>query len=389
MLFMENKLDSIITKCISNIENHNYESFDAYDALSSKWINSFTSKCNIIRRIIIQINAKCIINIRPLLGIKKMVHTKTISDMLSIYSLTEINYEKATMMFDLLLKNGIRNNKSISWGLNFPYTSRFTNANEDTPNLYNTLNSGLSILDYYDATKDINVEKIIDQIIYFIITDLGFEYIDDNTIWVRYYPNQTFPILNVNATTAHFFLRVNKIFGINKIDPVMIERILNLVIKYQNADGSWYYSIDEKGKWIDGFHTGFIIDSLIYIYITGKFDIKEELEKGINFYLNKMFDKNGLPKYYDKSKYPIESQNCAQAIFSLSNINSYNSQKQNALLEKSINQTINHLYDNKGGFIHKKSKFLIYKHLYFRWSITPMILALLYAKKSLINAQNE
>ena len=208
----------------------------------------------------------------------------------------------------------------------------------------------------------------------------------DNIKWVRYYPGQTSPILNVNATAAHFFLRINQTFKKEKIKYTEIQKITNLLKKFQNFDGSWYYSIDEKGKWIDGFHTGFILDSLLYIAKNDKIDVGNTIYKGISYYINNMFSKEGIPKYYNDSMYPIEAQNCAQAIQTLSKIVDY--LKENfeikQLLEKTIEHTIFYLYkEKKGDFRYKKSRLFNYNQVYFRWSQAPMVLALIHAKNTL------
>ncbi|MPN39540.1 hypothetical protein SDC9_187068 [bioreactor metagenome] len=99
-----------------------------------------------------------------------------------------------------------------------------------------------------------------------------------------------------------------------------------------------------------------------------------------------MFSEEGIPKYYNHSLYPIESQNCAQAIQTLAKISDYldNSNEVKQLLEKAIEQTILFLYKKEQGeFRYKKSRLFNYNQVYFRWSQAPMILALLNAKNTL------
>jgi len=389
---MTQTINSVIISSIKVMDSKEYASYDVYDALTSPFLFYLTFKNHFLKRVIIQLNSKCPINLRPVLGVKKLVHTKTISDLLTIYCLlgakkTDFNnLNKAKSMFDLLIDKSINKQDTIAWGLNFPYATRFTDAGIDTPNLYNTLNSGLSILDYYDLTQDYRVENIIDKILDYIFIYLGIKELSDDMKWVRYYPNQTSPILNVNATAAHFFLRINHTFKKEKIKHIEIQKIINLLKHFQNFDGSWYYSINDKGKWIDGFHTGFILDSLIYIAKNGQIDIGETINKGISYYIKNMFSKEGIPKYYNDSLYPIESQNCAQAIQTLAKITDYleDNIKVKQLLEKTIEQTIFFLYKKElGEFRYKKSRLFKYNQVYFRWSQAPMVLALLKAKNTL------
>ena len=146
---MSQKIDSIIVNNLYKMERAKYTSYDVYDALTSRFLNFLTFKSHFMKRVFIQLNAICPINLRPVLGVKKLVHTKTISDLLSVYSLLGSNKKdtdklnKAKLMFELLIDKGINKQDTISWGLNFPYATRFTDADLNTPNLYNTLNSGL------------------------------------------------------------------------------------------------------------------------------------------------------------------------------------------------------------------------------------------------------
>lgn len=388
---MSHHIDLILKKCLKRMEYAKYSSFDVYDALTSSFLSFLTFKNHFLKRVYIQLNAKNPINLRSILGVKKIVHTKTISDLLTVYSLLALNGDddenesKAKFMFELLHAKGIMYNDTMAWGLNFPYATRFTDAGYDTPNLYNTLNSGLSLLDFYDLTQDERVENIINKILDYIFSFLGISDMNDDIKWVRYYPNQSFPILNVNATAAHFFLRINNTFNKEKIKSTEIQQIINLVKCFQNSDGSWYYSIDNKGKWVDGFHTGFILDSLIYIAKNSQFDVGETLNKGIHYYINNLFTSKGIPMYYNNSLYPIESQNCAQAIQTLSKISEYqqNNKEIKQLLQNVVEQTIHYLYNEKlEMFRYKKSKLFYFNQIYFRWSQAPMVLALLYAQKT-------
>ena len=387
---MNFKEKNIILKCLHYIEERDYKSYDVFDSLNSPLLNSFTKKSILLRRIAIQINAKLPLNIRPLLGVKKIVHTKAISDLLSIYSMlykitNENEYkEKADQMFDILWKKRISIENGIGWGLGFPYATRFTNADSKTPNLYNTLNATNSIIEYYETFKSINLKEIIDSVLYFILEYLGVVKENESVSWLRYYPKQTgMPTPNVNATSVALFVKINNIFP-GKIKHELIVELLNFVKKAQNKNGSWFYTTTDNGKWIDGFHTGFILESLVLIKkIEPSFDVNTMLDKGVDFFINKLIDTDGLPKFYDTSTYPIESQNCAQCIQTLAKLIINDNQKLEYRLENTLELVIQNLYDTKGYFYHKKEKFYKNKQYYSRWSQTPMIQSMLYSSIAL------
>lgn len=383
---MKSKVESIILDCINYTECENYQSYDVFDALNSEFINNLLSKNILFKRVAIQLNAKSIINFRPVFGIKKMVHTKTLSDFLSIYTFmykrtSKIEYKnKAIKIFELLWKRKIEIEKGFGWGLNFPYSTRFTSADKNTPNLYNTINATHSIIDFYEVFGEIELESIVDSVLTFIINYLGVVEEDSSTCWLRYYPNQKgMPTPNVNATSASLFVRINTFYK-NKVDKSLISKLINFVKLSQNNNGSWYYTTNSKGKWIDGFHSGFILESLALIKnLEPSYNVDLMLEKGTDFFINELISKEYIPKFFDNSIYPIESQNCAQCIQTLAKINTFSNFKYEELLQNIVNVVLENLYSNKGFFYHKKTRVFTFKHYYARWSQSPMILSFIYS----------
>jgi hypothetical protein len=375
-------ISEVINNCERYIINNGYKSFDQFDALTNPLINHLTKNNQLLRRISIQVVARSPIDLH-FLGMKKMVHTKTISDLLLFYSLNR-KIEKSKEIndcFELLIKNKL--NEKYIWGLKFPYASRFIDADIFMPNLYNTVNAGLSICHSFAYLTLENQERAklaLNGIVTSLETEFG--YIDEiDRGWYIYYPRQKDPVYNVNALTIYLLVYIKKI-GLNDITFLnnRIHSLISLLLEEQENNGCWYYSRADNGKWVDGFHTGFIIESLAFAYKEGyKIRLKECLQKGWSFYINNMFTKEGYPRYFLKSKkYPIESQNCAQAIQTLSNISLWINWEEKELLSKVISNTIKNLYDNHGFFYYKKTKIITYKKPFFRWSITPMMLALSY-----------
>jgi hypothetical protein len=79
------------------------------------------------------------------------------------------------------------------------------------------------------------------------------------------------------------------------------ERNLNFVVECQNADGSWYYANDGKRFFIDHFHTCFVMKALAKIEeITGDRRCTEAIERGVAYYVENLFDNNGVPKPFSR-----------------------------------------------------------------------------------------
>ena len=377
-------ITEVIENCEQYISKRKYRSYDPFDALTNKYVNRLTKKSDFLRRLAIQINSKSPLDLHWT-GMQQMVHTKTLSDLLWYHALNpQSPAERVDYFFEWLMKS--ISAKGYGWGLNFPYTSRFINADAGMPNLYNTINSGIAIcyaIDKLNAGNKDVAAKAINGIVDFMEQQLGYV-TEQNKGWYLYYPGQKYPTYNVNALTLYFFaLAKSKGLITHPEIKNRIDGLIELLCSEQQPDGSWHYSRSEKGGWVDGFHTGFILESLAIAYNCGcqRSKLYPALQKGWSFFQDMMFTAEGYPKYFSGSdKYPIEAQNCAQAIQTLANIGKWMGWENKQLLEKTIAHTMDNLYDERGFFYHKKTRYLTYKTPYLRWSVTPMMLALQYAK---------
>ena len=97
------------------------------------------------------------------------------------------------------------------------------------------------------------------------------------------------------------------------------ERNLNFVLENQNPDGSWFYAVDGVRDFVDHFHTCFVMKALAKIHtLTGHPACLEALSKGVKYYLENLFDEDGLPKPFSKAPrltvYKRELYDCAECI---------------------------------------------------------------------------
>jgi hypothetical protein len=88
----------------------------------------------------------------------------------------------------------------------------------------------------------------------------------------------------------------------------------------QAADGSWPYSEEANGRWIDGFHTGFVLEGLSRVArATDDEALLRALEHGVRYYVAQLFGPRGEPKYYPQRAYPLDGLSAAQGVETLHN----------------------------------------------------------------------
>jgi hypothetical protein len=125
-------------------------------------------------------------------------------------------------------------------------------------------------------------------------------------------------VINAAAYRAFLLTSASKLFC-NEDYWRIAERNLNFVLENQNPDGSWYYALDGVRDFIDHFHTCFVMKALAKIHATtGHAGAFEALDKGVRYYLNNLFDYDGLPKPFSKpprlTVYKRELYDCAECI---------------------------------------------------------------------------
>jgi hypothetical protein len=208
----------------------------------------------------------------------------------------------------------------IAWGMDLPYVSRFVTASPTTPNLFQTMNAAAAFLAGYEATGEEAYLATAFWVVDFVERELGrLEDSPTRVAW-RYYPGHDACVYNVNALLGAWLQRLGRLAG--RDDLVSLgRRTLQFVVTGQNPDGSWSYESGPRGRWVDGFHTGYVLESLLQaVHIEGDSACAAGLKRGIRYYAAHLITPTGLPRYTDRSILPIDVQNCAQAIQTLAQL---------------------------------------------------------------------
>ena len=123
-------------------------------------------------------------------------------------------------------------------------------------------------------------------------------------------------VINAAAYRAFLLTSASQAFPTDNYWRIA-ERNLNFVLENQNPDGSWSYAVDGVRDFVDHYHTCFVMKALAKIHaLTGHAPTLEALRKGVSYYLDNVFDKDGLPKPFAKAPrltvYKRELYDCAE-----------------------------------------------------------------------------
>jgi hypothetical protein len=302
----------------------NWKSYDPMDLLSSPYLKKIQSFSQFAARVFVQIGIRSGLRLRQLLQIKPHEEAKTLSDFLSaavVLSKYEQDWAKDYIpsIYQGLKKKAIETSNGWGWGLEFPYSARFVNAPARTPNIYQTINALQAFLNAYEVCKHEEALEYVANGIRFILKDLGvFKF--RGLQWFRYFPGRSNPIINVQASFASLLARYGSITE-DKVLLGLSDQAAETVMRVQQPEGGWFYSADQRANFIDGFHTGFILQELTgYIHYRNSVNstqAREVVQNGFDFFQKHLLTSDGLPRYFVDGPVKPDGQNFAQCIQTL------------------------------------------------------------------------
>lgn len=374
---MNDKILQSLIALEAYVLEENFKGYDPFDGLSSPIFKLPILKSNkLIRFGSQQVFRRIPFNIRPLLGIKKGLNPVTLGLAIQAFTyLIQIYKEKRKFyheQIDFSLSKLIDyKSKSYSgecWGYDFDWEARYTTIPAFTPTIVATGIITNSLFEYYKYSNDIRPKELIISAAQFVFNDLNRTY-EGDLFCLSYSPNDHQMVFNASMKGARVLSQAYALTNDKKFIEEA-ERIVKFVVNNQNGNGSWSYSKGDARRWVDNFHTAYILDALKeFIDLSGKNEYGKYLGKGLEFYLNNLFTKEGYPKYYSNSFYPIDSTSVAQSILTLAKFNHLD--KASVVVEFAIRE----LYSNKGFYYYQKHKSNTNKISYMRWSNAWMFVA--------------
>jgi len=369
----KNQLEYILFKLENHLKSTDFKGYDPHDALNSPILKRLTFGNRFLGIIYLQLIKRCPINLRPILLIKKGINPKGFGLLISAYvekykfSNNENDLKQAIQFADWLIINYCKGYSGKCWGYNFDWPNRNSYFKKGLPTVVNTVFIANGFLDLYDITNEKEYLNVAVSSCEFIINDLN-RYEEDDSFCFSYTPVDNHACIhNANMLGAALLARVDNYIH-NGEYLKYAKRSMKYSINHQNEDGSWFYGIGWKQKWIDSFHTGYNLIALNdYINFTGERKYSENLKKGYGFYINNFFTEEGFVKYYHNKNYPLDCHAFAHSIITLCKLREF-SIRSEEILEKVIEQTIKIFWCDKNGyFYYKKDKFLLNRIDYFRW----------------------
>ena len=358
-----------------------WKGYDPYDGLTSRFIASTPfGRSSLIRLAWIQFFKRCPFNLRPLFLIKSDYNPKgnglCLHGLVNLFKITGNNLYKdeAKRQIEILKIFKSPYVPEWAWGANVPWQARAFYIKANIPSVVYTNFIINAILDAYEVLEEDELLLMAESSAHFVLRRLN-QTKSDNGICFSYTIDDKSIIYNASMLGAQLLLRVWEYFKKDELINKATEAV-KFVMAAQEDDGSFRYGSASIHQWIDNFHTGFILDALFcYMSVTGDWSYRENLKKGVNFWRNMMFLRDGTPKYYSHKTYPINIHCFSQAIISFSKYRKLD-REYLEFAKKIANLAISTMQHESGYFYFEKNRFFTNKIPYFRWSACWMFKAL-------------
>ena len=389
-------LKTIYDRLFSYCESEDFAGHDPFDGLNSRFFQATPLRnVRIARLAWLQMVKRSAYDLRPVLRVPKQVNSKG----LALFALAELSryratketghMENAVRLLDRLLREKIVGNAkdgraTTAFGYNFDWQSRVFFAPKGTPAIVPTAFASQALMEAYDMFADEKYLSAADEICLFILDGLNRSLETDDEVCFSYTPIDHSVIFNASLLAGESLARVGATTG-NQEYLEMAAKSVRFVIRRQNSSGAWVYGADQSQKWVDSFHTAYILLSLYRISSEIdelRVDTFDALNLGGGYWLNNFFLDDGTPKYYDKEVYPVDIHSAAVAISTMSELQAID-QRMLPMATKTADWTIANMLDSKGFFYYQQRKNRLVKTPFMRWGQAWMA----YAFARLIEAE--
>jgi hypothetical protein len=391
--------ESSLEKLIGYCRKERWAGYDPYDGLNSPLTGALALGSKTARTAVIQLFKRSPINLRPIVGIKKEINPKGVAlgaratvllarhfeeeippqmpaprDPSSAAKLNEGHVDDFAFLINALALARSRDVGEWCWGYNFDWQSRAFFAPRGTPNVVCTVFAAHAFLDWHEATGSEEALRVAASSCRFLLDRLNRSKGGEGFCF-SYTPIDRAEVHNVNLLAAELLARTHSVAREDEFKDVATEA-LRWTLSRQRPDGSWPYGEAKSQRWIDGFHTGYVLVSLLRLMdCLRKPELKSSLEKGFEFYRKNFFLGDYTPKYYHDRIYPIDVHSSAQSIITFTEMAKLFPECYR-MAESCVRWAIENLQHPSGYFYFQKHRLYTNKIAYLRWSQTWMLYAL-------------
>jgi glycosyltransferase involved in cell wall biosynthesis len=353
---------------------------DPYEGLNATRFTSLLRRTPLGRRLVVQAVKRSPLDLRPLLGIAPTRNAATVAWAVSAYARgsflpPDLQRERLDQATALLASMRLPDWEEACWSYPFDTQSRVFFYAKTDPNTIATSFAGMALIDAFERTGEARGLELARSVARFLVANVP-QTEDPPGARFGYLVGDDSPIHNANTHVCALLARLVAHGSEEYRDAIRAG--LSWTIERQRVDGSWPYGERGDLDWVDGFHTGYVLDALRTCADTGVDERAEPAwRRGLEYWRTNLFAADGTPKYYDKETYPIDTQCAAQGIQTLALASAHDP----SCLEQAwrvFEWTMANMRRDDGLFYFQRRRHWINRVPHMRWTETCMYLALVH-----------
>ena len=327
------------------------------------------------RRVLEQAVKRSPVDLRRPLGIQPEHNAVGVANLLSAYARGSFDDGAAKLARQLEVLESLRLTEfeRPCWGYHFDVETRVFFYPRTRPNTIATAFAGQALLDAYEATGD---ERLLAQahgVGEFFLQDVRAAETPSGA-YFGYFVGDRSPIHNASMLVCGLLARLLSHGAGGKVRDACT-RGVEYCLTHQRPDGSWPYGEQPGLQWVDGFHTGYVLEALLACERAGVGDVGPALERGLAFYRDRLFLADGTAKYYVDDVFPVDAQCVAQGIqtFALASLSGRDFQQP---AWRVFDFAQRRMQRRDGAYVFQRRRLWVNRTPHIRWVQAPMMLAL-------------
>jgi hypothetical protein len=360
-----NSVEQALRELLEWASERDFAGHDPHDLLSSPILSSVRNP--LARLAALQIGRRSAFNLHKFFRVPASENPKALAlflmGLLRAQSITTPDWkERASKLGERLISSM---NENGGWGYPFPWQSRTHFLAANTPNIVTTSFVGTSLIELYDVSPSPRLRDAIQQSVAYVasLEILNPKPHTPNPVAAfGYAENDPQIVFNASLLGAEFLLKAGKL--LSNLEYIELARqAADFVASHQQADGGWAYGLEPSQKWIDSFHTGFVIVSMKSIAdALGDARLAESAQRGFEYYKANFIEPDFAIRYFPLKRYPIDSHALGQGMVTFCEFG------EQETAHRIAEWTIANMRSPEVYFYYQKHRFFTNRIPYIRWS---------------------
>lgn len=264
--------------------------------------------------------------------------------------------------------------EGAGWGYPFEVQTRNIRYSRATPNAIATCFVVGALVDAHLATSDEPTRALALAARPFLLSLLRES--GEHGRYFGYIPAEGPLVHNANMLVCGTLARLHELKPDDTTRPA-IAAATSTTLRLARDDGLWPYGELPNFRWVDNFHTAYILEGLAHV--NSAFGIGHEpLARGASAWRERFVEPDGWTRYYPESHFPLETHCCASAIDLVLTLSSKEGEPEWDALAVSVAETaIRELWlPDEDRFAFRRTARGLNKRGFMRWTNAPMFRAL-------------